>query len=116
MAFNISNWLMRTKIDAHVRRSGKPMEQRRVVNPYHAVEVSPALGCCKAAVDLKGRRFLSAEAPKLPLPGCDAASCRCRFVHHNDRRMDDDRRQLIVNPLGHQMRDRRRGRGSRNTD
>ncbi len=116
MPFNISKWLMRTKIDAHVRRSGKPMEQRRVVNPYHAVGISPALGCCKAATELKGRRFLSAEAPKIPLPACDAASCKCRFTHFDDRRDDHDRRQVKLNALGLLTRERRRGHGSRTTD
>lgn len=116
MPFNISKWLMRTKIDAQVRRSGKPMEQRRVVNPYHAVAIVPALGCCKAATELKGRRFLSAEAPKIPLAACDAATCKCRFNHYDDRRDERDRRQVKLNALGLLTRERRRGHGSRTTD
>lgn len=116
MAFNISNWLMRTKIDAHVRRSGKPMEQRRVVNPYHAVGISAGLGCCRAATEIKDRRFLSAAAPKIPLPACDVATCKCRFVHYDDRRSDEDRRRLAMTAQGLLTRERRRGRGSRTTD
>ena len=116
MPFNLSTWLMRTKFDAQARLSGMPMEQRRVVNPYHAVGIAPGAGCCKAVADLKGRRFLSASAPRIPLPDCDAASCRCRFVHFDDRRSGDDRRKLAVNPAGHLMGERRRGSGNRNTD
>ena len=116
MPFNISNWLMRAKIDAHVRRSGKPMEQRRVVNPYHAVGIASSLGCCKAATELKGGRFLSASAPKIPLPACDAKSCTCRFVHYDDRRSDIDRRRLTMTAQGLLTRERRLGHGGRATD
>jgi hypothetical protein len=41
---------------------------------------------------MSGRRFLSNLAPRLPLDGCDAADCSCRFTHHNDRRTGKDRR------------------------
>jgi hypothetical protein len=64
----------------------------------------------------KGRRYLSAEAPKLPLPACDVRSCHCRFVHFEDRRDGDDRRHLMMDARGHAAIDRRRGRGSRATD
>jgi len=107
---------MRTRIDAHVRLSGRPMEHRRVVNPYHGIGVAPGPGCCKAAAELEGSRFLSAEAPKIPLPACDAAACRCRYVHFEDRRDGDDRRQHTMDARGHSVPDRRRGRGSRATD
>jgi hypothetical protein len=116
MPFSIATWLMRTRIDAHVRLSGKPMEHRCVSNPYHAVGVVPASGCCKAVAELKGRRFLSATAPKLPLPACDAASCRCRFMHFEDRREGEDRRERTMDARGHSMPDRRRSRGNRATD
>ncbi len=41
---------------------------------------------CAAASELTGRRFLPDEIPELPLPGCDAESCRCSYKLHNDRR------------------------------
>ncbi len=47
---------------------------------------------CEAAREMTGRRFLSAAAPKLPLPDCDVLDCNCRFVHHKDRRSGKDRR------------------------
>ena len=116
MAFSITTWLMRTKIDAHVRMSSQPMEHRRVVNPYHAVGIAPGSGCCKAIAELRGRRYLSAGAPKIPLPACDVTSCRCRFIHFEDRRDGEDRRERTMDARGQSMPDRRRGRGSRVTD
>jgi hypothetical protein len=60
---------------------------------YHAVSIKLADYPCSAAEEIAGKRFLSGEAPKLPLPGCtDPSSCSCRFVHHKDRRTGRDRR------------------------
>ena len=41
---------------------------------------------CPAVRQMAPRRFLCSEAPTLPLPECTAASCKCRFEHHADRR------------------------------
>jgi hypothetical protein len=116
MAFSISTWLRRTRFDARVRLSGQPMEHRRVVNPHHAVGIAPGPVCCKAAAGLKNRRFLSAEAPKIPLADCDSRVCQCRYVHFEDRRQGDDRRQLQVDARGHSVQERRRSRGNRTND
>jgi hypothetical protein len=116
MANLVASWFMRRRIDAHVHLSGRQMEHRRVVNPYHAVGIAPGSGCCKAVTELKGRRYLSSEAPKIPIPACDAKSCQCRFVHFEDRRENENRRERTVDARGHSMLDRRRGRGSRATD
>jgi len=59
---------------------------------FHAVSLKFASNACDAAKNMKGRRFLSGAAPRIPLPNCDAAECRCRFVHHKDRRSAEDRR------------------------
>jgi len=40
---------------------------------------------------LETRRFLSSEAPLLPLAGCTVESCQCRYVHYEDRRERDRR-------------------------
>lgn len=56
-----------------------------------SIRIGPA--ACEAARSLHGARFLaSAEAPSLPLAGCNAEQCHCRLVHHRDRRTGDDRR------------------------
>ncbi|MBT8082136.1 MAG: hypothetical protein KJP08_10415 [Gammaproteobacteria bacterium] len=59
---------------------------------YHAVSIHYAEGACAAAKALSGQRYLANEAPRLPLPDCDAHQCRCYFAHHEDRRTQRDRR------------------------
>jgi len=59
---------------------------------YHAVSVKPGAYACSAANNIAGQRFLATQAPSLPLPDCDADTCECHFVHHNDRRTGKDRR------------------------
>jgi len=83
--FSISSWLLRKRIDAHVRQSGRPMEHRRVVNPYHAVSIEPGSKCCQDARKLEGHRFLAAAAPKLPLRGCGATAFECRNKQQHHR-------------------------------
>ena len=78
----------------------KPEERKdRRISPaqkdrarFHAVSIKPGSYACSAANEIAGQRFLAAEAPNLPLPGCDAAECECHFTHHNDRRTGKDRR------------------------
>jgi len=65
----------------------------RAGNPFHAVSVHPAATSCLAAETIRGQRFLSEQAPALPLEACTATSCNCRYVHHVDRRRGNgDRR------------------------
>jgi hypothetical protein len=59
---------------------------------YHAVSLKFGKDACAAAKSMTGHRFLASEAPQVPLPGCDAALCECRFTHHKDRRSGKDRR------------------------
>ncbi len=59
---------------------------------FHCVEVVPHEGtACEAVRSIKGKRFLSAEAPAIPLAGCTEANCKCDFAHHEDRRVGDRR-------------------------
>ena len=41
-------------------------------------------------------RYLSREAPILPLPTCNSKGCACRYLHHDDRRSGEDRRYAIA--------------------
>lgn len=59
---------------------------------FHAVSMRYSVNACDAAKAITGRRFLSSDAPRLPLPGCDSPDCRCKYTHHADRRSGDDRR------------------------
>jgi hypothetical protein len=86
-------------------------------NPYRAVSILPGKNACEAAHRFKGLRFLSRQAPRLPLPTCDAAQCDCRFRHHADRRAGPRRRneQGMMQPLW-QGAERRRAGGRRADD
>jgi hypothetical protein len=68
---------------------------------FHAVTVMPGADACEQARSLLGVRVLSAEAPKLPIAGCDRPDdCDCRFKHHDDRRAGQRRRVIRAPPLG----------------
>ncbi len=116
MPFSLSAWFMRRKVHAHLTLSGRPVQSHRVVNPYHAVEISPGPGSCKAASALKGLRHLARSAPMLPLPGCPADACRCRYLHYEDRRSGEDRRERAHEFRGNGLAERRLGQGRRETD
>lgn len=57
------------------------------VSTFHAVEIRTMNDACQAAQDTHGERYLSAEAPQLPLGQCDRIDrCQCRYQHYEDRR------------------------------
>ena len=64
-------------------------------NPFHAVSIQPTAQGCAAAAAIKGVRFLSEEAPGLPLEECTAATCHCTYAHHVDRRRGNGDRRLV---------------------
>jgi hypothetical protein len=84
----------------HERKSPDPAATARLKGDFHAVSIRPGTFSCKAARDLKGRRFLSGSAPRIPLPDCDASDCSCRFAHHADRRSRDERRTPYPSSIG----------------
>lgn len=54
---------------------------------FRAVEVRCREPCCAAVRPLDGRRYLTGEAPLLPLPNCDRPlECQCSYRHRSDRR------------------------------
>lgn len=66
-------------------------------SPYHAVSIECETGTCNAVQQIEGNRFLSSEAPLLPLPDCASEPCNCKYVHHEDRRgVKKDRRSSIA--------------------
>lgn len=78
---------------------------------YHAVSVRPGMDACPGARTISATRFLSVEAPCLPLPDCGEEECSCRFVHHSDRRAGEDRRtpfQRSITAVSANARDDRR--------
>ncbi len=59
---------------------------------FGAVSIQIGSHACSAAKYLKGKKFLSSQAPALPLSKCDIGDCRCKYRYHKDRRSEDDRR------------------------
>ena len=59
---------------------------------WHSIGLVYYYSACNAARACKGVRFLTADAPSLPLRGCDAAKCKCQYRHYTDRRGLDRRR------------------------
>jgi hypothetical protein len=81
-------------------------------HPYHCVAIHHRDGACAAVKRLSGQRFLSKEAPPVPLPACDVATCRCRYVHFEDRRQNDERRNphpVLLQVGGYNGPERRSG-------
>lgn len=59
---------------------------------YSAVEIESKLGKdCAAVQALHRKRFLSTQAPQIPVAGCNNKGCECRYVYHTERR-DEPRR------------------------
>jgi hypothetical protein len=83
------------QIAGRKKRHAAPVAAQAASKKYHCVEVRKGSHACKAVQELGNSRFLSDEAPRLPVAGCTAEQCTCSFIHHDDRR-DDDRR----NPYG----------------
>jgi hypothetical protein len=61
---------------------------------FHCVELRFRTNACDAVKVIGTKRFLPGEVPAIPLPGCDAARCSCRYVRHDDRRHSDRRNPL----------------------
>ena len=62
-------------------------------NRHRSVTIMHARASCPAVKALTGHRFLTRDAPQLPLPNCTLSrQCQCSFRKHDDRRDDDDRR------------------------
>lgn len=77
----------------HKKPLAVPVARQGVGNRYHCVEVCAGNPACESVRQFGHTRFLSREAPGLPVSGCSVSSCTCSFIHHDDRR-DDDRRHV----------------------
>ena len=84
----LSRFARRSTGESGKSRAPEPAPKRR----FHGVEIVPGGSvCCEAASGLAGERFLTDEAPLLPLADCDQPDCGCRYQHYTDRRTDDRR-------------------------
>jgi len=97
--------------------NGPPSRAQRVDHLFHGVEIVAPSGCCEAAMHQVGQRFLSEEAPILPLAGCDRVTrCRCKYRHYTDRRTEARRDADVGLPPAFREHERRARRGRRVTD
>jgi len=94
-----------------------PAKPRPPGTRFHAVSIIPGDSACAAAHRFTGKRFLSAHAPRLPLPMCDAPHCSCHYKHHKDRRAGPRRRSEVgMMVASYNGTERRRTRGRRAED
>lgn len=92
---------------------------KKKVNAYHAVTIAPGPRACVPAQQMRGKRFLSREAPVLPLKNCGSSACECRYEHYDDRRENARRaRDLGVSIDGYDGSEKRQKarRGRRTND
>lgn len=79
-------------------------------HPYHCVTVERGWYACGAVRGLGEKRYLSREAPLLPIPGCTLQRCQCRYIHYDDRRIEERRSPFGRNsPPGSASGERRGG-------
>lgn len=92
---------------------------KKAGNSHHAVSIVPGPRCCEEARGLRDQRFLSRDAPPLPLKDCNRTDCTCRYEHYQDRRDGFRRvRDMGVAVDGWQEEDKRNSakRGRREKD
>jgi hypothetical protein len=103
----------RAAAKARERQARKTRPPRDEHHKFHAVTISQGRGACPGSLQLSNRRFLSRDAPPLPVPGCAVRTCNCRYVHHADRRADDRRFPFGVRQRAESAVSNERRRGDR---
>ena len=96
-----------------------PVVARKAPSRFHAVTIAPGRHACAEARALLDQRFLSRDAPPLPLKGCGTPQCECRYEHYDDRRKGNRRaHDLGVSIDGFEGSEQRRPskRGRRQAD
>lgn len=69
------------------------MKSKEVSSKWHSVSIKPGRKACPAVVAAENKRWLSRDAPSLPLAGCtQPRGCSCVYKHHEDRRSGEGRR------------------------
>jgi hypothetical protein len=99
-----------------VARSLQSVPKRKV---WHSVSIDAKPLSCEAALDLRKTRYLSKDAPALPLKECSKrAACPCTYKHHEDRRAKPRRAAETGSSSTGKKRDseRRVSRGRRDDD
>lgn len=105
------------RLRALVSKPKKPVP--RVIPKFPAVEVTPGLiECCDAVRAIRGQRYLMTNAPSIPVAGCDAEKCKCRYTRFTDRRQEERRGEdagvatTVYSATAEDKRSKTRGRRS----
>jgi hypothetical protein len=88
----IKIWNFGSRSGSATPPKGAPPDKAPEKSRWDAVQLVPGLRCCTAVKQAARKRWLSAVAPRFPLPGCDLTTCECRYQHHADRRAGPRRR------------------------
>ena len=68
------------------------LQKSPVSKQWHAVTIVTKSSSCEAARAARNTRYLSAQAPRLPLADCSKPdACPCAYKHHADRRSESRR-------------------------
>lgn len=97
-------WLLFHYRQKHTKKQHHKHKHPHEQHPYHSVSVETESNACKAVEQLKHKRFLSDDAPSLPLHNCQAQDCQCHYTHYEDRRDKNGSRRSDVG-LSHDLFD-----------
>jgi len=107
-----------TAVFIYVQADERPRARKRKSHSeWHAVTIVACKESCDPARAQTGKRYLSSEALRLPLVGCDAERCDCRYRHFDDRRGGPRRQEELSGAAPKSInQDRRLRRGRRADD
>jgi len=80
----------RTGPSASTQSRQRPMGEPARTARFASVEIKVSASSCAAARAMVGDSILAADAPTLPLKGCDR-QCHCAFIKRPDRRQEGRR-------------------------
>lgn len=83
----------RSKAKSSKKHSSKAIKRKQ---DFRAISIQICPQACTAVKELRDKRVLTGQAPMLPLADCNVSDCTCKYVHHNDRRSQEDRRFTSV--------------------
>jgi hypothetical protein len=110
------NRLVGSSIFKASREAAKP---QGIPKQWHAVCVDAKTSSCAKAQEMRKKRFLSREAPVLPLDGCsNPDKCPCTYTHYDDRRGKSrrDEEAKLSSKAKKPTSERRMSRGRRSQD
>ena len=87
-------------INPQVKQAAETRNPANKSSEFHAVAITCNDSACDAAKALLGKRFLSNDAPRLPLEDCTLPACECQFRHYADRRNPKNRRSQFSGGIG----------------